>query len=158
MEYFLSHDLVCVNSECLNKGVHEVMDSFQDELVAEDLLDEVQVVENFRISGCSNGPIMVWPKGVPYSGLAVDVDIPRYFMDFTKIVQDRCASSTGCVATARSTPSAAKGAKPTLSIRTYASTAGFVCKYVTAMQSSSSSWIIPAGSVSIRTLPSGGGL
>jgi len=52
------------------------MDAFQDELVAEGLIDEVQVLETSRIGGCSNGPeMMVYPEGVHYSGLTVD-DIP----------------------------------------------------------------------------------
>ena len=76
MKYFRSHVLVCVDPECLSKGAHEVMDAFQDELVAEGLIDEVQVLETSRIGGCSNGPeMMVYPEGVHYSGLTVD-DIP----------------------------------------------------------------------------------
>jgi NADH:ubiquinone oxidoreductase subunit F (NADH-binding)/(2Fe-2S) ferredoxin/NAD-dependent dihydropyrimidine dehydrogenase PreA subunit len=76
MKYFRSHVLVCVDPECLSKGAHEVMDAFQDELVAEGLNDEVQVLETSRIGGCSNGPeMMVYPEGVHYSGLTVD-DIP----------------------------------------------------------------------------------
>ena len=34
MKYYRSHVLVCVDPECLTKGAHEVMDAFQDELVA----------------------------------------------------------------------------------------------------------------------------
>jgi NADH:ubiquinone oxidoreductase subunit F (NADH-binding)/(2Fe-2S) ferredoxin len=76
MKYFRSHVLVCVDPECLSKGAHEVMDAFQDELVAEGLNDEVQVLETSRIGGCSNGPeMMVYPEGVHYSGLTVD-DMP----------------------------------------------------------------------------------
>jgi NADH:ubiquinone oxidoreductase subunit F (NADH-binding)/(2Fe-2S) ferredoxin/NAD-dependent dihydropyrimidine dehydrogenase PreA subunit len=76
MKYFRSHVLVCVDPECLSKGAHEVMDAFQDELVAEGLNDEVQVLETSRIGGCSNGPeMMVYPEGVHYSGMTVD-DIP----------------------------------------------------------------------------------
>jgi NADH:ubiquinone oxidoreductase subunit F (NADH-binding)/(2Fe-2S) ferredoxin len=76
MKYFRSHVLFCVDPECLSKGAHEVMDAFQDELVAEGLIDEVQVLETSRIGGCSNGPeMMVYPEGVHYSGLTCD-DIP----------------------------------------------------------------------------------
>jgi NADH:ubiquinone oxidoreductase subunit F (NADH-binding)/Pyruvate/2-oxoacid:ferredoxin oxidoreductase delta subunit/(2Fe-2S) ferredoxin len=76
MKYYRSHVLVCVDPECLTKGAHEVLDAFQDELVAEGLIDEVQVLETSRIGGCANGPeMMVYPEGVHYAGLTVD-DIP----------------------------------------------------------------------------------
>jgi NADH:ubiquinone oxidoreductase subunit F (NADH-binding)/(2Fe-2S) ferredoxin len=52
------------------------MDALQDELVAEGLIEEVQVLETSRIGGCSNGPeLMVYPEGVHYTNLTVD-DIP----------------------------------------------------------------------------------
>lgn len=76
MKYFRSHVLVCVDPECLHKGAHEVIDALQDELVAEGLIDEVQVLETSRIGGCSDGPeMMVYPEGVHYVGLTPD-DIP----------------------------------------------------------------------------------
>ena len=76
MKYFRSHVLVCVDPECLGKGAHEIIDSLNDELVAEGLIDEVQVLETSRIGGCSHGPeMMVYPEGVHYSNLTVD-DIP----------------------------------------------------------------------------------
>jgi len=76
MKYYRSHVLVCVDPECLSKGAHEVLDAFQDELVAEGLIDEVQVLETSRIGGCANGPeMMVYPEGVYYADLTVD-DIP----------------------------------------------------------------------------------
>ena len=76
MKYYRSHVLVCVDPECLKKGAHEVLDAFQDELVAQGLIDEVQVLETSRIGGCANGPeMMVYPEGVHYTGLTVD-DIP----------------------------------------------------------------------------------
>jgi NADH:ubiquinone oxidoreductase subunit F (NADH-binding)/(2Fe-2S) ferredoxin len=76
MKYYRSHVLVCVDPECLKKGAHEVLDAFQDELVAQGLIDEVQVLETSRIGGCDNGPeMMVYPEGVHYTGLTVD-DIP----------------------------------------------------------------------------------
>jgi NADH:ubiquinone oxidoreductase subunit F (NADH-binding)/(2Fe-2S) ferredoxin len=52
------------------------MDALQDELVAQGLINEVQVLETSRIGGCSNGPeVMVYPDGVHYVGLSTD-DIP----------------------------------------------------------------------------------
>jgi NADH:ubiquinone oxidoreductase subunit F (NADH-binding)/(2Fe-2S) ferredoxin/Pyruvate/2-oxoacid:ferredoxin oxidoreductase delta subunit len=76
MKYFRSHVLVCVDPECLQHGAHEVMDAFQDELVAQGLIDEVQVLETSRIGDCAQGPeLMVYPEGVHYVGMTVD-DIP----------------------------------------------------------------------------------
>ena len=76
MTYFRSHVLVCVDPECLKKGAHEVMDALQDEIVAQGMIDEIQVLETSRIGGCSNGPeIMVYPEGVHYVGLTPD-DMP----------------------------------------------------------------------------------
>ncbi|GAB4557508.1 MAG: NADH-quinone oxidoreductase subunit NuoF [Anaerolineae bacterium] len=76
MKYFRSHVLVCVDPECLSKGAHEVLDALQDELVAQGLIEEVQVLETSRIGACAQGPEMVvYPEGVHYANLTVD-DIP----------------------------------------------------------------------------------
>ena len=76
MKYYRSHVLVCIDPECLSKGAHDVLDALNDELVAEGLIDEVQVLETSRIGGCANGPeIMVYPEGVHYSNITVD-DVP----------------------------------------------------------------------------------
>jgi len=76
MKYYRSHVLVCADPECLHRGAHEVLDSLQDELVAQGLIDEVQVLETSRLGGCSDGPeMMVYPEGVHYTGLTVD-DMP----------------------------------------------------------------------------------
>ena len=76
MAYFRSHVLVCIDPECLKKGAHEVVDALQDELVAQGLINEIQVLETSRIGSCSIGPeMMVYPEGVHYVGLTPD-DIP----------------------------------------------------------------------------------
>ena len=76
MPYYRSHVLVCVDPECLEKGAHSVLDSLQDELVAQGLIDEIQVLETSRIGACANGPeMMVYPEGIHYTGLT-DIDIP----------------------------------------------------------------------------------
>jgi len=76
MKYFRSHVLACIDPECLSKGAHEIIDALQDELVAQGLIDEVQVLETSRIGGCSAGPeLMVYPEGIHYAGLTVD-DVP----------------------------------------------------------------------------------
>jgi NADH:ubiquinone oxidoreductase subunit F (NADH-binding)/(2Fe-2S) ferredoxin len=52
------------------------MDALQDELVAQGLIDEVQVLETSRIGACASGPeIMIYPDGIHYAGLSED-DIP----------------------------------------------------------------------------------
>jgi len=76
MAYFRSHVLVCVDPQCLEKGAHELLDALQDELVAQGLIGEIQVLETSRIGGCDNGPeMMVYPEGIHYVGLTPD-DIP----------------------------------------------------------------------------------
>lgn len=73
MKFYRSHVLVCVDPECLQKGAHEVMDALQDELVAQGLIEEVQVLETSRIGGCDQGPeFMVYPEGVHYTNLTPD--------------------------------------------------------------------------------------
>lgn len=76
MPFYRSHILVCVDPECLAKGAHDVVDALQDELVAQGLLEEIQVLETSRIGSCSDGPeMMVYPEGVHYVGMTAD-DVP----------------------------------------------------------------------------------
>ena len=73
MKYYRTHVLVCIDPECRSKGAYEVLDALQDELVAQGLIDEVQVLETSRIGGCDQGPeIMVYPEGVHYANLTPD--------------------------------------------------------------------------------------
>ncbi|MBE0699629.1 MAG: NADH-quinone oxidoreductase subunit NuoF [Anaerolineaceae bacterium] len=77
MAFFRSHVLVSVDPECLNRGALEVIDALHDELVAQGLIDEVQVLETSRIGDpVALGPdMMVYPEGVHYGSLSAD-DIP----------------------------------------------------------------------------------
>ncbi|MBI4927777.1 MAG: NADH-quinone oxidoreductase subunit NuoF [Anaerolineae bacterium] len=77
MAFFRSHVLVSVDPECLKRGAHEVLDALHDELVAQGLIDEIQVLETSRIGDpVMHGPDMVvYPEGVHYSSLSPD-DIP----------------------------------------------------------------------------------
>ncbi|HSO26666.1 MAG TPA: NADH-quinone oxidoreductase subunit F, partial [Anaerolineales bacterium] len=76
MAHYRTHVLACVDPECLSRGAHTVIDALQDELVAQGLIDEVQVLETSRIGGCADGPeLMVYPDGVHYVGLLAD-DVP----------------------------------------------------------------------------------
>jgi NADH:ubiquinone oxidoreductase subunit F (NADH-binding)/Pyruvate/2-oxoacid:ferredoxin oxidoreductase delta subunit/(2Fe-2S) ferredoxin len=76
MKYYRSHVLVSVDPECVKRGAHEVLDALQDELVAQGLIDEVQVLETSRIGDTTEAPdMMVYPDAVHYIGLTPD-DIP----------------------------------------------------------------------------------
>jgi NADH:ubiquinone oxidoreductase subunit F (NADH-binding)/(2Fe-2S) ferredoxin/NAD-dependent dihydropyrimidine dehydrogenase PreA subunit len=77
MAFFRSHVLVSVDPECLSRGAHELIDALHDELVAQGLIDEVQVLETSRIGDpVLFGPdLMVYPEGVHYACLSAD-DVP----------------------------------------------------------------------------------
>jgi NADH:ubiquinone oxidoreductase subunit F (NADH-binding)/(2Fe-2S) ferredoxin/Pyruvate/2-oxoacid:ferredoxin oxidoreductase delta subunit len=77
MAFFRSHVLVSVDPECLKRGAHELIDALHDELVAQGLIDEVQVLETSRIGEPAvHGPdIIVYPEGAHYGNLTPD-DVP----------------------------------------------------------------------------------
>jgi len=76
MKYFRSHVLVSIDPECVKRGAYDILDALQDELVAQGLIDEVQVLETSRIGDTSEAPdMMVYPEAVHYIGLTPD-DIP----------------------------------------------------------------------------------
>ncbi|MEA4908030.1 MAG: NADH-quinone oxidoreductase subunit NuoF [Chloroflexi bacterium] len=77
MAFFRSHILVSVDPECLAKGAHEIVDALHDELVAQGLIDEIQVLETSRIGDPAlYGPdLMVYPEGAHYTNLTAD-DVP----------------------------------------------------------------------------------
>ncbi len=73
MPFYRSHILVCIDPQCLAKGAHELMDALQDELVAQGLINEIQVLETSRIGDCAHGAeIMVYPEGTHYIGLTAN--------------------------------------------------------------------------------------
>jgi NADH:ubiquinone oxidoreductase subunit F (NADH-binding)/(2Fe-2S) ferredoxin len=77
MSFFRSHILVSVDPECLKRGAHDIIDTLHDQLVAQGLIDEVQVLETSRIGDpIQYGPdLMVYPEGVHYTNL-YKKDIP----------------------------------------------------------------------------------
>jgi NADH:ubiquinone oxidoreductase subunit F (NADH-binding) len=77
MAFFRSHVLVSVDPECIKRGAYELIDALHDELVAQGLIDEVQVLETSRIGDpVRHGPdLMVYPEGVHYACLSPD-DVP----------------------------------------------------------------------------------
>jgi hypothetical protein len=79
MAFFRSHVLVSVDPECLKRGALEIIDALHDELVAQGLIDEVQVLETSRIGDpVQHGPdMMVYPEGTHYANLTAD-DIPTW--------------------------------------------------------------------------------
>jgi len=77
MAFYRSHVLVSVDPECLSRGAHDVIDALNDELIAQGLLDEVQVLETSRIGDPYRlGPdMLVYPENIHYANLSAD-DIP----------------------------------------------------------------------------------
>ncbi len=76
MKYFRSHVLVSVDPECVKRGALEILDALQDELVAQGLNEEIQVLETSRIGDSTEAPdMMVYPEATHYIGLTPD-DIP----------------------------------------------------------------------------------
>jgi NADH:ubiquinone oxidoreductase subunit F (NADH-binding)/(2Fe-2S) ferredoxin/Pyruvate/2-oxoacid:ferredoxin oxidoreductase delta subunit len=77
MKFFRSHVLVSVDPECIEQGAHQVIDALNDELVAQGLIDEIQVLETSRLGDPARfGPdLVVYPENVHYANLTVD-DVP----------------------------------------------------------------------------------
>jgi NADH:ubiquinone oxidoreductase subunit F (NADH-binding) len=77
MKFFRSHVLVSVDPECVEQGAHQIVDALNDELVAQGLIDEIQVLETSRLGDPARfGPdLVVYPENVHYANLTVD-DIP----------------------------------------------------------------------------------
>lgn len=77
MAYFRSHVLVSIDPLCVEKGAYDLIEAFQDELVKQGLVEEVEVLETSRIGNpASEGPdLMVYPEAVHYTNLKSE-DIP----------------------------------------------------------------------------------
>jgi len=77
MKFFRSHVLVSVDPECIEQGAHQIIDALNDELVAQGLIDEIQVLETSRLGDPARfGPdLVVYPENVHYANLTVD-DVP----------------------------------------------------------------------------------
>jgi len=70
MAYFRSHILVCNDPECLEKGSMDIMELLKQEIKAQGLEEEVQVLDTPRIGLCAQGPeIIVYPEGFHYINL-----------------------------------------------------------------------------------------
>jgi len=77
MKFFRSHVLVSVDPECIEQGAYQIVDALNDELVAQGLIDEIQVLETSRLGDPVRfGPdLVVYPENVHYANLTVD-DVP----------------------------------------------------------------------------------
>jgi NADH:ubiquinone oxidoreductase subunit F (NADH-binding)/NAD-dependent dihydropyrimidine dehydrogenase PreA subunit len=77
MPFFRAHILVSVDPISIEKGAHDIIDKLNDELVAQGLIDEIQVLETSRIGNPDEfaPDMMVYPEGVHYANLKPE-DIP----------------------------------------------------------------------------------
>ena len=77
MPFFRAHILVSVDPISIEKGAHDIIDKLNDELVAQGLIDEIQVLETSRIGNPEEfaPDMMVYPEGVHYTNLKPE-DIP----------------------------------------------------------------------------------
>ena len=67
MATYRSHVLVCAGAGCVSSGCKAVQQALVTELEANDLQDEVRVVETGCIGSCDLGPVVVvYPEGVFY--------------------------------------------------------------------------------------------
>jgi (2Fe-2S) ferredoxin len=70
---------------------HELLDTLQDELVAQDLINEIQVLETSRIGSCADEPeMMVYPAGAHYIGLSEN-EVPYLVEEHFLKGQPKCA-------------------------------------------------------------------
>jgi NADP-reducing hydrogenase subunit HndC len=78
MPFYRSTVLVSVDPICVEKGAYELIDSLNDELVKQGLVDEVQILETARIGDPEIfGPdLTIYPEGTHYTNLTY-FDIPR---------------------------------------------------------------------------------
>ena len=78
MAFYRSTVLVSVDPVCVSKGAYELIDSLNDELIKQGLIDEVQILETTRIGDPEVfGPdLTIYPEGTHYTNLTY-FDIPR---------------------------------------------------------------------------------
>jgi len=78
MAFYRSTVLVSVDPVCVSKGAYELIDSLNDELIKQGLIDEVQILETTRIGDPEVfGPdLTIYPEGTHYTNLTF-YDIPR---------------------------------------------------------------------------------
>jgi len=67
---YRSHVLICTGTGCVSSGAKTIKESLEEELAANDLSNEIKIVETGCHGFCEKGPIMiVYPEGVFYCEL-----------------------------------------------------------------------------------------
>lgn len=101
MAFYRSTVLVSVDPICVEKGAYELIDSLNDELIKQGLIDEVQILETTRLGDPQElGPdLMIYPEGTHYTNLKF-FDVPRLVEEhFIKgrILQQYAAKMTDAI-------------------------------------------------------------
>ncbi|MGV8050233.1 MAG: NADH-ubiquinone oxidoreductase-F iron-sulfur binding region domain-containing protein [Anaerolineaceae bacterium] len=78
MAFYRSTVLVSVDPLCVEKGAYELIDTLNDELIKQGLIDEIRILETPRLGDPQKyGPdLMVYPEGTHYTNLTY-YEIPR---------------------------------------------------------------------------------
>ncbi len=77
MEFFRSQVLCCTGTGCSSSSAHEIINKFEEEILAAKLDKEVKVVRTGCFGLCENGPVVIiYPEGAFYSHVKV-TDVPR---------------------------------------------------------------------------------
>ena len=72
-----SHVLICGGTGCTSSGSVKIREAMEKELAAQNLTDEIKIVQTGCFGLCANGPIMiVYPEGTFYSHVKVE-DVPE---------------------------------------------------------------------------------
>ena len=72
-----SHVLICGGTGCTSSGSAKIREAMEKELAAQNLSDEIKIVQTGCFGLCANGPIMIiYPEGVFYSHVKAD-DVPE---------------------------------------------------------------------------------
>jgi len=73
MAFFRSSVLVSTDPICVEKGAFDIIDTLNDELVKQGLIDEVEVLETARLGDpLEFGPdLTVYPEGTHYTNLTI---------------------------------------------------------------------------------------
>lgn len=70
---YRSHVLICTGTGCVSSGAKTIKEALEEELAANDLTNEIKIVETGCHGFCEKGPIMiVYPEGVFYCELTSD--------------------------------------------------------------------------------------
>ncbi|MGM0548100.1 MAG: NADH-quinone oxidoreductase subunit NuoF [Bacillota bacterium] len=74
---YRSHVLICTGTGCVSSGAKTLEESLVEELAANDLSEEIKIVETGCHGFCEKGPIMiVYPEGVFYCEVQAE-DVPE---------------------------------------------------------------------------------